>query len=144
MKNLKLFLCIAFLCFNFGGMVACSENSSSSNSSNPPNKFEEIYTEYYDANTALLDWMKLSPNKQTLTFDSNPNDKLSIIDFTYYDKMSVVIEVICREFNIPSYIYEQISKTAPADGVREYENEKISMKWYYNYDEGMKVICTLK
>lgn len=139
MKIFKSLLCITLICFCINSMVACSEKPS-----NPPNRFEEIYSEYYDAEANLMDWMILSPDKKTLTFDSNPNDKLSIADFTYLDKMDIVIKAICNEFNIPSYIYEQISKTAPADGVREYENEKISMKWYYNYDEGMKVVFALK
>lgn len=138
MKKILIFLSI--LLFSFLG-VGCFFNA---NEEEKANRFEEIYLEHSDDELHDIEWIKLSSDNRTLTFDSDPNDNLPINNFVYYDKMMLVIEIICEEYNVPSYIHESIGDTAPIDGMRKYENEQLIMQWQFDYTTGMVVIFELK
>jgi len=162
MKNCLMILFALLLslsCFCFGCTPTQTnkggdsvENSiladSSTDSSIKLNILEQVYSSFSGSEAESEKWIMLSEDKKILLFDSTSTlTRVGSWEYyeKYYDKYFAVLKEACAKLNIPTYIYEQIGKTSSADGIRQYENEIVTMKWAFpSVEVSVFVIFTLK
>ena len=138
-KTKKLFIglaCCASL--SFMAFAACNDTKSKS--------FEQFYEKECAENGG---WAQLSADGKTLSMDTRPSDNYFIEQGwpdinVYQDEVLNAIEKLHQEYNIPSYVYEEMVSTSANDGRQKYEDEKMIIFWKYSQTKGLEVTYGLK
>lgn len=140
MQKTKKILAVALTLISFVSLVACVEEDKKTQN------FETFYQETCGSNGI---WVKMSPDGKTLSMDTIPYDGEydhvpGLLDDDYFSEVVRAIEILHQEYNIPSYINEQIVQTSPADGKQRYDGENLVVWWTYSKTEGLEITYELK
>lgn len=96
-------------------------------------EFKEIY-EKLDAPS----YATVASDGSYLFLDTNPDDTL---DFT--DESAIVgMYVVHRLLELPESVINEMGQTRAMDGVQEYTNDYVCVKWRYHPDKGLEVTYT--
>lgn len=140
MKKTKIIaiLLACFMSLSLGLFMGCKSEEKDT--------FKQFYEETCGSNGV---WAKLSTDEKTLTMDTKPYDGKydhvpGIIDDNYNSEVLNAIEILHEEFNIPSYVYEQLMQTSSADGKQTYQGENIVVWWTYSSAKGLEITYGLK
>ena len=120
-------------------LTACNNNKE-------VQSFANFYEETCYSNGV---WATLSEDGKTLSMDTKPyNGEYDYMNgFIVDDFVSEVVDaikILHANYNIPSYVYEQILQTSSADGKQTYEGENIIIWWTFSKTKGLEITYGLK
>ena len=140
MQKTKKTLAIALTIISFVSLAACGKENKKAQS------FEKFYIETCASNDL---WAKISADGKTLSMDTIPYDGEydylpGLIDDDFLSEVLHAIEILHQDYNIPSYVYEQLIQTSSADGRQRYEGDNIVVWWTYSQTKGLEITYGLK
>ena len=138
-RILMVALAVVSIGFSVWGFVDCSANSEKSGSSTQTYvNFYEIYAEC----DLAYPWAQVATSY--LLLDSNPYnyDSDNSNATRYVTVVSQAIQSIHSLVGVPSYVYQQMIRTAAIDGVQYYSGTRVNIRWTYHPDRGLEVMYT--